>query len=355
MAKKEALAKKAAKAQGDRAKEARKASVAKSKKAIRAALDTSITVSERVYQFKITLKGITPAIWRRIQTRDCTLDTFHELMLAAMGWRISHEYYYQFIIANQSYCDPMLLGCSREEVEYVDATSVTLADSMPTVDKWFTFRFGYDFADEWDHEVFLERILAAEEEVRYPLCVAGERASPPEDMGFRMESTGIWGYQEFVKALINPRHKRHREVRAWCGPFDPEKFDAQTVTTEMQKRFDGLEATDAIASWESAVPRTRAQVEDIDNFDARGMYRVYGRSDHFGQYHTFNMDIWKTSDGRLLMRCWSRCDEIDWRSFEVTGVDLSRIPERKKGGGLEESWIPRAVRDAYEEWLREEW
>src|SRR4051794_24164167 len=38
----------------------------------------AISVAERLYQFKITLKGIAPPIWRRIQVRDCTLDKLHE-------------------------------------------------------------------------------------------------------------------------------------------------------------------------------------------------------------------------------------------------------------------------------------
>jgi hypothetical protein len=89
--------------------------------------------------------------------------------------------------------------------------------------------------------------------------------------------------------------------------------------------------------WDSTAPATQAQVEWIDYFDARGMRRVYGRGDHFGRNHIFNMDIWKTRDGRLLMRCWSQCDDIDGRSFQITGVDLSAIPARDKEHGFQES------------------
>ena len=43
-----------------------------------------------VFQFKITLQGIEPPIWRRIQTKDCTLDKLHEHIQTAMGWTNSH-------------------------------------------------------------------------------------------------------------------------------------------------------------------------------------------------------------------------------------------------------------------------
>ena len=66
--------------------------------------------------------------------------------------------------------------------------------------------------------------MPAEKGARYPLCLEGERACPPEDVG------GTYGYQEYVKAMANPRHKRHKEFLEWSGPFDPEKFDAKAAT-----------------------------------------------------------------------------------------------------------------------------
>ena len=112
---------------------------------------------------------------------------------------------------------------------------------------------------------------------------------------------------------------------------------------------------DAVTCWDSEAPATDAQVEEIEHFDARGMHRVYGRGDQFGRHHKFNMDIWRTRDGRLLMRCWSRCEDIDWRSFEIRDMDIVGIPQSGNTFGFEDSWIPRAVRGAYDEWIQNEW
>jgi len=109
-----------------------------------------------------------------------------------------------------------------------------------------------------------------------------------------------------------------------------------------------------LSHWESDAPDTDALVSEIEHFDARGMRRVYGRGDHFGRHCSFNMDIWKTRDGRLLMRCWSRCEDIDWRSFEIKEVDLAEISESPKCTGFIESWVPGAVRQAYDQWISEE-
>jgi hypothetical protein len=106
--------------------------------------------------------------------------------------------------------------------------------------------------------------------------------------------------------------------------------------------------------FESDAPETGALVTEIDHFNARGMRRVYGRGDHFDRHRSFNMDIWRTHDGRLLMRCWSRCEDIDWCSFKIKGVDLAEIPEINKSAGFQDSWVPSAARQAYERWIDEE-
>jgi len=111
---------------------------------------------------------------------------------------------------------------------------------------------------------------------------------------------------------------------------------------------------DALTYWDSEAPTMDARVEEIEHFDARWMCCVYGRGDHFGRHRSFNMDIWKTRDGRLLMRCWSRCVHIDWRSFEIKGVDPVEIPEGDKKTGFRESWVPKTVRKVYNQWIQEE-
>ena len=111
---------------------------------------------------------------------------------------------------------------------------------------------------------------------------------------------------------------------------------------------------DTLTHWESDVPDTDAVVLEIEHFDARGMCRAYRRGDNFGRHRSFNMDIWRTLDGRLLMRCWSHCEDIDWRSFEIKGVDLAEISERSKYKDFPDLWIPRSARQAYEQWINEE-
>ena len=110
----------------------------------------------------------------------------------------------------------------------------------------------------------------------------------------------------------------------------------------------------ASIKWKTGAPETDALVLEIEHFDARGMRHLYGRADYFGRRNSFKMDIWATADKCLLMRFWSRCKEIDWRSYEIKGINLAEVPKRSKSIGLSESWIPAVVRQVYEQWIDEE-
>jgi hypothetical protein len=188
----------------------------------------SIPASVRVYQFKITLLETHPPIWRRIQVKDCTLDKLHEHIQTAMGWTNSHLHHFR--LGEQLYGDPMLMQENFEDMDYEDSTTTMISDILPQDDRRFRFRYEYDFGDSWEHEILFEGVVRAEPGKKYPLCLEGARACPPEDVG------GVWSYPDFVEAIQNPDDERHEELLEWVGGgFDPEAFDAAAATTEMRR------------------------------------------------------------------------------------------------------------------------
>lgn len=181
-----------------------------------------------IYQFRITLLGANPPIWRRIQVENCTLDKLHEHIQTAMGWTNSHLH--QFEIKGERYGDLELLDDGFEDFECVDSTKTLLSTILPKTGKRFDFKYEYDFGDGWEHEVLFEGTPPVDPKAKYPLCLEGERACPPEDCG------GVWGYADFLKAIRNPKHAEHENMLEWIGgQFDPEKFDAKRATKEMKK------------------------------------------------------------------------------------------------------------------------
>jgi hypothetical protein len=76
--------------------------------------------TDTVFQIKMTLRGIEPPIWRRVQTKDCTLEELHSLIQVTMGWECEHLY--RFDIGGVEYMDLGMGrrgrgGCLRHQVE----------------------------------------------------------------------------------------------------------------------------------------------------------------------------------------------------------------------------------------------
>ena len=94
----------------------------------------------------------------------------------------------------------------------------------------------YDFGDNWEHTVKLDSIHEAEPLVKYPRCIDGKRASPPEDCG------GVRGYESLLEILQNPNDPEYKDVMQWLEDisgkkvFDPECFEANAVKFSNTKK-----------------------------------------------------------------------------------------------------------------------
>ena len=174
-----------------------------------------------VYQLKVTLKNITPPVWRRLQVQDCTLAKLHDILQTCMGWENAHLH--AFEVGGVEYSEPDPSGA----LEMRDGRKVKLSKVMAGGVKKFTYT--YDFGDTWEHVIEVEKTLPAEPGVRYPRCTDGKRACPPEDCG------GPWGYGDFLAAIQNPKHEEHEELLEWIGgEFDPEKFTVEAVNKRLR-------------------------------------------------------------------------------------------------------------------------
>jgi len=178
----------------------------------------------RLYRLKVTLRGIRPAIWRRLEVpADLSLFDLHAVLQPAMGWTNSHMH--QFIHAGVYYGVP-----DREfGTPMASERRTRLHDLLQRPKDRITYE--YDFGDSWEHEIVLEAIEEPRKGVKYPRVIDGQRACPPEDVG------GPPGYEEFVAAIRDPSHEEHESMRTWAGgEFDPEAFDLIAANDEIPKR-----------------------------------------------------------------------------------------------------------------------
>lgn len=175
---------------------------------------------QNVYQFKITLKGSKPPIWRRIQVPvNYSFWDLHVAIQDSMGWMDCHLH--EFLIPSFQAALRVDIGLP-EGNEYLHSTKVKInkyfQQEKDRADYW------YDFGDDWFHLVVLEKVLPRDPKQEYPVCMGGKLACPPEDCG------GIWGYYEMLEALKDTKHPQHDDVLDWLGgSFDPNEFDPKEV------------------------------------------------------------------------------------------------------------------------------
>jgi len=163
-------------------------------------------------------------IWRRVHAlSDSTFGDLHYVIQGAMGWDCSHLHEFAMCNPRTGSLDRI---ASSEEVAEVGGDLIN-QDSV-TIDSYFSSankkaNYTYDFGDDWEHEIVLEKILDVVDGVDYPICIAGKRACPPEDCG------GVWGYQDLIEILADPNNEEYEERLEWYGEFDSEEFDLKEV------------------------------------------------------------------------------------------------------------------------------
>jgi hypothetical protein len=186
-----------------------------------------MTTSGTALQFTVTLQGITPKIWRKIQVPpDYSFWDLHVAIQDAMGWTDSHLHLFRVkspstgkideigIPGDEDWSQPCLAGWEVPILQYFNK-------------KGAKAKYEYDFGDDWQHVLVLDAIIEGPKPRKRPVCLDGARACPPEDCG------GVHGYQEMVRILKDPSDQEHEEMLEWVGSgYDPDHFDKKEV------RFD---------------------------------------------------------------------------------------------------------------------
>ncbi|MBW1990198.1 MAG: plasmid pRiA4b ORF-3 family protein [Deltaproteobacteria bacterium] len=193
-----------------------------------------VTDLRKVYQLRISLSGVRPEVWRRVLvTSDTTLEKLHRVFQAVMGWEDFHLHYFrigpvlyqpQAMMEETDLMPPALpAGTSIASEKGVRLSRALVAGAR-------RFTYVYDFGDNWEHKIDVEKILPLDPHVHYPVCVEGERACPPEDVG------GPDGYRDFLEALRTPSHPDHQAILEWVRPtFEPDRFDWAKVNTRLSR------------------------------------------------------------------------------------------------------------------------
>lgn len=193
----------------------------------------TIDLNRRIYRFLIVMHSIKPTIWRSIELdEDATFWDLHIAIQDAMSWDNAHLH--EFVISDPHMKHDLVIGIPVED-EFMDpeeqpdpAWMCELSSVFINIGEKATYR--YDFGDGWECDVILEGMFLSPKKVKYPRCVAGERAAPPEDCG------GVVGYYDLLDVLGDPTHEEHKDLLRWLkrtqprrGVYEPDVFDPSNV------------------------------------------------------------------------------------------------------------------------------
>jgi hypothetical protein len=172
-----------------------------------------------IYKLKVELAEIEP-VWRRFPVpSSITLHRLHPILQEVMGWTNSHLYRFKVGTREYGETDP---DNEFNEVHFINSKRAKLGQAITT--KGDIFIYEYDFGDSWIHELLIEDILEPTAGARYPICLEGERACPPEDCG------GQYGYSRLLGIIVNPDHEEYEETIEWLGDrFRPAAFSLREV------------------------------------------------------------------------------------------------------------------------------
>jgi yecA family protein len=180
------------------------------------------------YQFEISLASTEPAIWRRVEVpSSLTLKDLHSIIQLAMGWQDLHLHSFQcgMKLYGPQLADDYMDNAIRDESRYL----------LRDLEKEFLqgVVYTYDFGDNWEHVVLLEKVNPKDEANPLPYVLGGTRACPPEDIG------GVPMYEEFLRYLSGSGDADLIEYfdAPALQSFDPSHFDLHLHNSLLQSWY----------------------------------------------------------------------------------------------------------------------
>jgi hypothetical protein len=182
---------------------------------------------------RIELLDVAPLVWRRVQvSSQWTLASLHGYLQRVMGWTDSHAHEFEVgadVIAPDWWMHEV--GLDTDARKYRDERRVSVAAVVSELGARGEFEYRYDMGDGWRHRILVESrpSLADVPDLPLPICLAGENACPPEDVG------GPPGYALFLRILGNREHEQHEDMVRWIGGvFDPKGFDLNRLNRDLK-------------------------------------------------------------------------------------------------------------------------
>lgn len=203
-----------------------------------------------ILQFKVSLMGMKPPVWRRLQVDgDMTFYEFHKVLQAAFEWFDYHLHTFMMKKSSGDRLDRIEIG-SEENDSWGFNMNDLYDECGEKLSDWFVVEkdraiYTYDFGDDWEHEIVLEKILPPEDRVLYPRCIKAVRHAPEED------SRGELLEEGFEPGEVDPKElteEINETLSSLAKPFK-ESPDHQEGP-DVRELFKKAKTFNALKPWE---------------------------------------------------------------------------------------------------------
>jgi hypothetical protein len=186
--------------------------------------DQALEGAPVIYELLVTLRDTEPRVWRELRVPAALrMDQLHRVLQVSFGWEDRHLHEFRF--ADRTIGRPDFEDDPLPELE--DERRIRLNEVMRRTRS--PMSYCYDFGEGWDHEIALQGTHPAGPDDAAPRLISGS-GMPFEDCG------GPHGLGQLREILAKPRHRKHRDMRAWVGPaYDPDVCDIDAINRRLKR------------------------------------------------------------------------------------------------------------------------
>lgn len=196
----------------------------------------------QIYSFKITLENVGVPVWRKVQVNSSsTFLELHKIIQILFDWQDDHLHEFRIQKSNGIRQKNVVIESDEEasspfdslffddEQTYLSETEERLHDHF-LVEK-DQARYTYDFGDDWQHKIVLEKILEPAEGTTYPICTAAKNDAPYEDSRYEVMTGDLSLLNSDAKGIVssvntvlemrlhNKKTARNKNIKVWRGRF----------------------------------------------------------------------------------------------------------------------------------------
>lgn len=195
-----------------------------------------------IFQFKISLKGVQPPVWRRLQIdSELTFQELHEIIQVAFSYDQTDSHVFMM----DRHGGDIMVQLITPTGENIELSSFTqLNESEELLRDWFIMDkdraiYTCSFDDNLKHEILFEKAVERDFDKTYPHCVKAQRLSPGElGYGFDEAST----YSSLHTENLNNDFYKLAVSKGWDKVVEPDenRFDWAQLLEEA-KEFNALQ------------------------------------------------------------------------------------------------------------------